>query len=61
METDDVGDALGAFNPPLFFRAAADIKNMPFEIIEKDYWAVWVLEDKVLGAIIAVNFAEVLF
>lgn len=28
----------------LFFRAAADIKNMPFEIIEKDYWVVWILE-----------------
>lgn len=28
----------------LFFRAATDIKNMPFEIIEKDYWVVWVLK-----------------
>ncbi len=28
----------------LFFRAATDIKKMPFEIIEKDYWVVWVLE-----------------
>lgn len=28
----------------LFFRAVTDIKNMPFEIIEKDYWVVWVLE-----------------
>ena len=28
----------------LFFRIATDIKNMPFEIIEKDYWVVWVLE-----------------
>lgn len=28
----------------LFFRTASDIKNMPFEIIEKDYWVVWVLE-----------------
>lgn len=28
----------------LFFRIAADIKNIPFEIIEKDYWIVWVLE-----------------
>jgi hypothetical protein len=28
----------------LFFRSASDIKNMPFEIIEKDYWVVWVLE-----------------
>lgn len=28
----------------LFFRTAAEIKNMPFEIIEKDYWVVWVLE-----------------
>lgn len=27
-----------------FFRAAADIKRMPFEIIEKDYWVVWVLD-----------------
>src|ERR1700722_15764120 len=29
----------------LFFRAATDIKNMPFEIIEKDYWVVWVLKN----------------
>jgi Nucleotidyl transferase AbiEii toxin, Type IV TA system len=28
----------------LFFRTAADIKNMPFEILEKDYWVVWILE-----------------
>ncbi len=28
----------------LFFRAAIDIKDMPFEIIEKDYWVVWVLK-----------------
>ena len=28
----------------LFFRTAAEIMNMPFEIIEKDYWVVWVLE-----------------
>ncbi len=28
----------------LFFRASIDIKNMPFEIIEKDYWVVWVLK-----------------
>ena len=28
----------------LFFRAAIDIKNMPFEIIEKDYWVVWILK-----------------
>lgn len=28
----------------LFFRTATDIQNMPFEIIEKDYWVVWVLE-----------------
>ena len=28
----------------LFFRAATDIQMMPFEIIEKDYWVVWVLE-----------------
>ncbi|MGK5595396.1 MAG: nucleotidyl transferase AbiEii/AbiGii toxin family protein [Parachlamydiaceae bacterium] len=27
----------------LFFRTAADIKNMPFEIIEKDFWVVWIL------------------
>lgn len=27
----------------LFFRAAADIQNMPFEIIEKDFWVVWIL------------------
>ena len=28
----------------LFFRTAAEIMHMPFEIIEKDYWVVWVLE-----------------
>lgn len=28
----------------LFFRSAADIKKMSFEIIEKDYWVVWILE-----------------
>jgi len=28
----------------LFFRAATDIKNIPFEIIEKDFWVVWVLK-----------------
>src|SRR3989344_8436826 len=28
----------------LFFRTAAEIMYMPFEIIEKDYWVVWVLE-----------------
>lgn len=28
----------------LFFLTAANIKKMPFEIIEKDYWVVWVLE-----------------
>jgi hypothetical protein len=28
----------------LFFRAAIDIKDIPFEIIEKDYWVVWVLK-----------------
>lgn len=28
----------------LYFRTAADIMNIPFEIIEKDYWVVWVLE-----------------
>lgn len=28
----------------LFFRTATDIQNMPLEIIEKDYWVVWVLE-----------------
>ena len=26
----------------LFFKAASDIKEMPLEIIEKDYWVVWV-------------------
>src|ERR1700722_1662539 len=29
----------------LFFRAAIDTKHMPFEIIEKDYWVVWVLKN----------------
>lgn len=28
----------------LFFGTAAEIMQMPFEIIEKDYWVVWVLE-----------------
>lgn len=28
----------------LFFRTAAEIMHMRFEIIEKDYWVVWVLE-----------------
>ncbi len=28
----------------LFFKIASDIKKMPLEIIEKDYWVVWVLE-----------------
>lgn len=27
----------------LFFQTAADIQNMPFEIIEKDFWFVWIL------------------
>jgi hypothetical protein len=28
----------------VFFRAAADDANIPFEIIEKDYWVVWTLD-----------------
>jgi len=28
----------------LFFRTAAELMKMPFEIIEKDYWVVWILE-----------------
>jgi hypothetical protein len=28
----------------LFFKPASEIMNMPFEIIEKDYWVVWTLE-----------------
>ncbi len=28
----------------LFFRTAAETMKIPFEIIEKDYWVVWVLE-----------------
>ncbi len=28
----------------LFFRAAAEVMKIPFEIIEKDYWVVWILE-----------------
>src|SRR3990167_11179039 len=27
-----------------FFRSAADAMKMPFEIVEKDYWVVWILE-----------------
>jgi predicted nucleotidyltransferase component of viral defense system len=26
------------------FETAAEIKNLPLEIVEKDYWVVWVLE-----------------
>lgn len=28
----------------LFFRTAAEIMRIPYEIIEKDYWVVWILE-----------------
>jgi predicted nucleotidyltransferase component of viral defense system len=28
----------------LFFRKASEIKGIPFEIIEKDYWVVWLLD-----------------
>ena len=28
----------------LFFRSAAEIMQLPLEIIEKDYWVVWILE-----------------
>lgn len=28
----------------LFFRTASDQLNIPFEIIEKDYWVVWILD-----------------
>lgn len=28
----------------LFFRTAAEIMRIPFTIIEKDYWVVWMLE-----------------
>jgi predicted nucleotidyltransferase component of viral defense system len=28
----------------LFFKIAIEIKKIPLEIIEKDYWVVWVLE-----------------
>ncbi|MFZ0565458.1 MAG: nucleotidyl transferase AbiEii/AbiGii toxin family protein [Chlamydiales bacterium] len=28
----------------LFFRTAADKLSIPFEIIEKDYWVVWILD-----------------
>jgi hypothetical protein len=28
----------------LFFRTAAEIIKIRFEIIEKDYWVVWILE-----------------
>src|SRR5262245_6406807 len=37
-------DLLSKAERELFFRTAADIKSMPFEIIEKDYWVVWILE-----------------
>lgn len=29
----------------LFFRATTAINDIPFEIIEKDYWVVWVLKE----------------
>lgn len=28
----------------LFFRTAAEFQNIPFGIIEKDFWVVWILE-----------------
>ena len=28
----------------LFFRTVINTKKMPFEVIEKDYWVVWVLK-----------------
>lgn len=28
----------------IYFRTAANVIKMPFEIIEKDYWVVWTLE-----------------
>ena len=28
----------------IYFRTAADAIKMPFNIIEKDYWVVWILE-----------------
>jgi hypothetical protein len=28
----------------IYFRTAADAIKMPFDIIEKDYWVVWILE-----------------
>ncbi len=28
----------------IFFRTAAEAANIPFEIIEKDYWVVWTLD-----------------
>lgn len=28
----------------LFFRTAAEAMKIRFEIIEKDYWVVWILE-----------------
>ena len=28
----------------LYFQSAADISKIPFPIIEKDYWVVWILE-----------------
>ena len=28
----------------LFFRTAAEIMQIRFEIVEKDYWVVWTLE-----------------
>jgi predicted nucleotidyltransferase component of viral defense system len=28
----------------LYFRAASNVMKVPYEIIEKDYWVVWILE-----------------
>lgn len=28
----------------IYFRTAADMLKIPFDIIEKDYWVVWILE-----------------
>ena len=33
----------------LFFKTASDIKEMPVEIIEKDYWVSDVQEDHSIG------------
>ncbi len=40
----DLGSDAAQNERKLFFCTAADIQNMSFEIIEKDFWVVWILK-----------------